>query len=112
MRFPLNLNFKPNIYLRKVNTIEFELKSFSKEFNQNKKTVFFSSPEYKYDTYNWSLVANVDKQSDNEFRLLTYLQCKSGDESNLPVNVLMNFFILNNEKDSRKDYKTCKCNLK
>ena len=82
--------------IRKANTIEFELKNFSKVFNQNKETALISSPEYKFDAYDWSIVANVvDKKPDNKFTLLTYLQCKSDDENNFPVKVLMNLFISN-----------------
>jgi hypothetical protein len=95
-------------FKRKENTIEFELKNFSNEFNQNKTTVRISSPEYKFGKYDWSIAANVAINSNNKFFLCTYLQCKSSDENNFPVNVLMNFYILNNQKDSRRDLKNCK----
>ena len=89
--------------------MKFMLKNFSKVFNQNKITEgIISSPEYKFDAYDWSIVANVvDKKPENKFILCTYLQCKS-DENNFPVKVLMNLSISNNEKDSRKDYRARK----
>ncbi len=103
----MNFINKSFIFTREEMTIEFELKNFSNEFNQNKTTVRISSPEYKFGKYNWSIAACVKKNSGNKFCLLTYLQCKSDDKNSFPVNVLMHFFILNNEKDSRKDFEAC-----
>jgi len=103
-----SFKFKKNFLLRKVNTIEFELNNFSKQFNQNKKTDKIFSPEHHFGAYNWSLGADVDKDSQNQFILCTSLQCKPVSSINFLTKVLIKFSILNCAKDSRKDFVKCK----
>jgi hypothetical protein len=80
--------------------IEFELKDFSKEFNQNKELKSVSSPKVKIGNYEWNLII---KRFLNESYLGLYLCCSS-ERENFPVIAEYKKFIVN-QKDKRKHKK-------
>ena len=93
------------------NSIEFELKDFNKVYNQNKEIEGIQSAEYKYGEYNWWIQTGVNKykdQADGDLWFNIFLECEAVDETDFHLFVNVKFFILNKDKDSRKDL--CKCN--
>ncbi len=88
------------------NVIEFELKEFSKEFNQNKEFKSVESPKVKIGNYEWNLRI---KRNLNTSYLGLYLCCSSED-GHFPVFVEYKLFIVN-QKDERK-HKKRSINLK
>ncbi len=77
--------------------IEFELKEFSKEINQNKEYKLVSSPKVKIGSYEWDLLI---QRNSNESDLGLFLHCSS-EKENFPVFVEYKLFIVN-QKDERK----------
>jgi hypothetical protein len=77
--------------------IEFELKDFSKEFNQNKEFKSVTSPKVKIGNYEWNLAI---QRNSNESDLGLYLRCSS-ERDNFPIIVEYTLFIVN-QKDERK----------
>ncbi len=77
--------------------IEFELKEFSKEFNQNEESKSVESPIVKIGNYEWNLAI---KRTLNESDLGLYLECSSENET-FPVFAEFKLFIVN-QKDERK----------
>ena len=61
--------------------IEFELKDFSKEFNQNKQSKSVTSPKLKLGNYEWNLSI---QRNLNESDLGLFLRCTS-EKENFPV---------------------------
>ncbi len=86
--------------------IEFELKDFSKEFNQNKEFKSVTSPIVKLGNFEWNLMI---KRFLNEINLGIYLGCSS-EKKNFPVFAEYKLFIVN-QKDERK-HKIKSINLK
>ena len=86
--------------------IEFELKDFSKEFNQNKEFKSVESQKVKIGNYEWNLSM---QRNLNESYLGLYLHCSSED-GNFPVFAEFKLFIVN-QKDERK-HKIRSINLK
>ena len=95
------LNFKSP-----KNVIEFELKDFSKKFNQNKESKSVSSPIVKIGNYEWNLLI---QRNLNESYLGLFLDCTS-EKENFPVFAEYKLFIVN-QKDERK-HKIRSINLK
>jgi hypothetical protein len=86
--------------------IEFELKHFSKEFNQNKEFKSVESSKVKIGNYEWNLSIERDL---NDSGLGLFLDCTS-EEENFPVIAEYKLFIVN-QKDERK-HKNRSINLK
>jgi len=86
--------------------IEFELKDFSKEFNQNKEFKSVESPKVKIGNYEWSLSI---QRNLNESSLGLFLRCSS-EYGHFPVFAEYKLFIVN-QKDERK-HKKGSINLK
>ena len=96
------------IFQRTKRIIEFELKDFSKVFNQEIDVI--ESTKYKYGEYDWSIQADVKKyknQADGDLWFNFYLRCEADDETDFPFLANVNFFILNKDRDSRKDLSEC-----
>ncbi len=77
--------------------IEFELKDFSKEFNQSKEFKSVSSPKVKLGNYEWNL--SIERKL-NESDLGLFLRCSSED-GHFPLFADSKLFIVN-QKDERK----------
>jgi hypothetical protein len=86
--------------------IEFELKDFSKEFNQSKGLKSVRSPKVTIGKYEWDLLI---QRKLNESDLGLFLGCTT-EKDNFPVNVAFKLFIVN-QKDERK-HKKRSINLK
>ena len=72
----------------------------------NQEIEVIESTKYKYGEYNWSIQANVKKyhnQADGDLWFNFYLRCEADDETDFPLFANVNFFILNKDKDTRKD---------
>jgi hypothetical protein len=96
--------------LRIKQTIKFELKDFNSIYNQNKESIGIESAKYKYGIYNWSLSSCVKKyknQVDGELWFVINLHCESNNQANFPLFANVKLFILNRDKDSRKDLQGC-----
>ncbi len=95
-------------------SVEFELKDFSKVYNQNQEVLGIQSAKYKYGEYNWCIKADVEKlnySEDGNLWLIIYLYCISDNPSNFPLFTRMNFIVLNKDKDTRKDFSKCNYNF-
>ena len=95
-------------FQRTKRIIEFELKDFSKVFNQEIEVI--QSTKYKYGDYDWYLKSCVKKykhQADGDLWLIIYLHGKSDEQIDFPFLANVNFSILNKDKDSRKDFSKC-----
>jgi hypothetical protein len=86
--------------------IEFELKDFSKEFNQNQQSKSVSSPKVKIGNNEWNL--SIQRKL-NGLNLDLFLNCFS-EKENFPVFAEYKLFIVN-QKDERK-HKIRSINLK
>ena len=94
--------------LRNKYTIEFELKSFNNQFNQQKETNMFISPKCKFGVYDWFLAAQVKTNPDNnELNFVIYHFCESENKINFPVFANSKFSILNVRYISSKDFSIC-----
>ena len=86
------------------------MKDFNKVFNQNKEIVGIRSEKFKYGEYDWWIQADIEKyhnKADGELWFTIRLFCEADDETDFPLFVNVNFFILNKDKDSRKDFSKC-----
>ena len=91
-------------------SIEFELKGFNSIYNQNIEIEGIESANYKYGDYSWSISGDVEKyinQEDEDLWFRIYLFCESDNQANFPLFANVKFFILNKDKDSRKDLQGC-----
>ncbi len=77
--------------------IEFELKDFSKKFNQNKESKSVESPKVKIGNCEWNL--SIQRKL-NGLNLDLFLNCTS-EKENFPIIVEFKLFIVN-QKDERK----------
>ena len=97
-------------FQRTKRIIEFELKDLNTVYNQNKEIEGIESAEYKYGEYDCSIQAYVEKnkhQADEELWFKIFLECEAVDETDFPLFVNWNFFILNKDKDTRKYFFKC-----
>ena len=84
------------------------MKDFNKILNQNKEIEGIESANFKYGEYDWSIKACVKKlEADGDLGLNYHLHCEADDETDFPLFVNMKFFILNKDKDPRKDFAIC-----
>ena len=90
-------------------SIEFELKNFNRIFNQNKEIKGIQSAKYKYGGLWWSVRGAVTKHNNQKAEELSFYIYLDLFADVFPLLVYVKFFILNKDKDSRKDLK--KCNL-
>ncbi len=87
--------------------IEFELKDFSKEFNQNKELKSVSSPKVKIGNYEWDLLI---KRNLNELNLGLYLHCTSEKEK-FPVFAEYKLFIVNLNDERKHKIRSINLNI-
>jgi hypothetical protein len=99
------------LFSYRKHSIEFELKNFDKEFNQNKETAaLLRSPALKIGEFDWALGPCIRKHPILERRaFLSSLFCNFRNVNllikvNFQLTPTVKFCILNQEKDSRKTH--------
>jgi hypothetical protein len=83
------------------------LKDFDSIYNKNKEIEGVESSKYKYGAYNWSIQAYVKKYKNKvngKLWFLISLNCESDEQINFPLFANIKYSILNNCKNTRKDF--------